>query len=49
MSAAIVILLLVGFALCVAVGLLTVLKNLLGDENIDDTSPAPIFQDRRAD
>jgi hypothetical protein len=49
MTSAIVVLLVVGFALCVAVGLLTVLQNLLSDDSVEDSLPEPLCQDRSAE
>jgi hypothetical protein len=53
MSTVIVVLLLIGFSLCVAVGLLTVLQSLIDRASIDDPRPMdheePLFQDYRAE
>jgi hypothetical protein len=46
MSAAIVVLLLVGFSLCVVVGLLTVLQNLAAGDGTEDSGGGSMLQDR---
>jgi hypothetical protein len=53
MSTAIVVLLLIGFSLCAAAGLFTVLQSLIHRDPIDDPGrmhhEGPLFQDYRAE
>jgi hypothetical protein len=53
MSTAIVVLLLIGFSLCAAAGLFTVLQSLIDRDPIDDPGrmhhEGPLFQDYRAE